>query len=79
VCQKQKPIVNELEQEYQGRIDFIMIDVSTIDGSCEFQKHGFSGIPAMIYIDAQGNQVTTTDVLQEKEPLQQRLEGLLSR
>jgi hypothetical protein len=71
--------VDELEQEYKGKIDIIRLDLTTTAGYCEYQKYGFSHIPAMIYIDAEGNQVGTTDEVQDKAQLQKRLEELLTQ
>ncbi|MFA6001254.1 MAG: hypothetical protein WC828_03965 [Thermoleophilia bacterium] len=54
-------------------------DVSTPEGNCEFSRHGFTHIPAMMFIDAKGNLVETTDSVIEKEDLQKKYDALLKR
>ena len=54
-------------------------DVATPEGSCEFNRHGYTHIPAMMFIDAKRNLVETTDSLVEKEELQKKFDDLLKR
>lgn len=71
--------MNELEQEYAGKIDFIKVDIATTDGYCEFMEWNFSHTPSMIYRDSQGNLIETTDTFTEKEIIKQKLDDLLAR
>jgi hypothetical protein len=71
--------VNELEQEYNGRIDVIKIDISTADGNCEFQRSGATHIPLMLFFSASGKEVEVTDTLIEREQLKLKMESLLKQ
>lgn len=54
-------------------------DVATPEGNCEFNRHGFTHIPAMMYVDSKGKLVETTDSVIEKEDLQKKLDNLLKQ
>lgn len=71
--------MNELEQEYTGKIDFIKVDIATTNGYCEFMEWEFSHTPSMIYRDTSGNVIQTTDSFTEKDAMKQKLDDLLSR
>lgn len=71
--------MNELEQEYAGKIDFIKVDIATTNGYCEFTKWGFSHTPSMVYRDRNGNTVYTMDTFTEKDAMKQKLDDLLNR
>lgn len=59
--------MNEVEPLYKDKIDFIRFDLNTEEGYCEYAKHGFSHIPAMIYISKGGKEVDRTDYVVRKE------------
>ncbi len=59
-------------------MDIVRFSIDQPDGQCEFLKHGFTHIPAMVYIDAKGKQVATTDELLQKSDLELRLNDLLA-
>ncbi|MFA5802192.1 MAG: hypothetical protein WC911_06910 [Thermoleophilia bacterium] len=54
-------------------------DVATPEGNCEFNRHGFTHIPAMMYVGSKGKLVETTDSVIEKEDLQKKLDNLLKQ
>lgn len=60
-------------------MDVIRIDVTTPEGNCEFNRQNFTHIPAIMYVDAKGTLVETTDSVLTKEQLQQKIENLLKR
>lgn len=71
--------MNELEQAYRDKIDFIRYDVTTKEGYCELALHGFTHVPAMMFIDRNGKTVFTAEEFIDKEPLRQRYEDLIKR
>jgi thioredoxin 1 len=55
-CQELKPIVEELEKEYEGTIEIKSIDV---DQNGELAgKFGVKAIPTLVFLDAEGNELT---------------------
>lgn len=78
--------MNELEQEYKDRIDFIKFDLQTNEGYCEFARtvngapaYGFQHIPAMLFYSASGRLVEKVEEFQDKEQLRAKLENLLKQ
>lgn len=71
--------MDELEQNYRDKVDFIRFDTATLDGYCELARYDFAHVPAMIYIDKYGNKVSTTDSFAGKEAIEQKLDDLLKR
>jgi hypothetical protein len=75
---QQEPIVDELNEEYGDRIEFIKLNVKDdADANCEFYRQELESTPSMLYIDIEGNLVETTDMRLEKEELKAKLENLL--
>jgi hypothetical protein len=72
--------VDELEEQYGGQIDFIRFEVTTEEGNCEYQRQQFpeGKVPAMVYIDRNGNKVEMTETLLTKDQLEPKLQNLLS-
>lgn len=58
-----------------------MVRFSTLnnEGRCEYLKHGFSYVPAMLFISPSGKQVEKTEQFFTKEELQSRMENLLKQ
>lgn len=79
MCQREKPIVDELQQEYSGKIEFIKLDITKPENAEKLNNLGFSHIPAMVYVSANGKCIDATDEFQEKEQLKSRLDNLLKQ
>lgn len=60
-------------------MDVVRYDLATYEGYCEYAKHGFAHIPAMIFFAKDGRQIETTEAVQEKEALKLKLENLLKQ
>lgn len=52
-----KPIVDGLEQELQGRVRFIRLDIQQEVGRELAPLYDFQYTPTFIFFDAQGNEV----------------------
>lgn len=53
-CKKMKPIIDELEKEYEDRVDVRFIDVWKTEGVAE--KYNIRSIPTQIFFDEDGNE-----------------------
>jgi len=84
--------VNELEQEYKDRIDFIKFDLQTNEGYCEYflglkqledgtstTKYGFSHLPSMLFYSSSGQLVEKVEEYQDKEQLKAKMDNLLNQ
>ena len=73
---EQKPIVNELKEEYAGQVDIHYIDV--YDALEEAQQLGISAVPTLVFYDGEGNVVEQNIGTMEMEQLRDRLNKLKS-
>ncbi|MFA5809916.1 MAG: hypothetical protein WC935_06235 [Thermoleophilia bacterium] len=71
--------MNELQEQYGDRIEFIRFDLNAPEGNCEYDRQGLAHLPAMLYIDVNGATMEKTEALVEKNTLQQKLESLLKK
>ncbi|MHB8793112.1 MAG: hypothetical protein ACYC6O_07210 [Thermoleophilia bacterium] len=71
--------MDELEQKYKGKIDVIRYNLATNEGYCEYQRHGATHIPFMLFISVSGNEVEKTDTVLEKDALDQKMQNLLAQ
>ena len=66
-CQKLKPIFSKLEEEFNGRINFVTIDV---DANPQIsQYYGVQSIPMLIFMDKDGQVKNTIVGFQTREQL----------
>ncbi|MCL6591841.1 MAG: thioredoxin family protein [Firmicutes bacterium] len=73
-CKMMKPIFEELEKEYQGRANIILLDVNDYrDLSTQYQVRV---IPTQIFFDKQGKQVWRHEGYLAKEDIVKKLKEL---
>ncbi|MBE0428476.1 MAG: hypothetical protein IBX61_01200 [Thermoleophilia bacterium] len=72
-------MVDELNQEYTGKIEVIKYDLTVPENSCEFARYNLEYIPGMLYISKDGRIIEKTNSLMEKEQLRAKLENLLKQ
>lgn len=77
--------MDELQQEYKDKIDFMKFDLQTNEGYCEFTRtlngspvYGFQHIPAMLFYAASGRLVEKTEEFLDKDQLRQKLDNLVN-
>lgn len=70
--------MNELEQFYRDKVDFIKFETGTKEGYCELARLGFSHVPAMVFIDRNGKKIFTVEAFTEKEVIKQKLDQLVA-
>ncbi|MBI5870514.1 MAG: hypothetical protein HZB44_06075 [Actinobacteria bacterium] len=71
-------MVDELQEEYKDKIEFIRYDLSTTEGYCEYQLLKVTHIPAMLFVGKNGDKVEVTDTMLQKPELKQKLDNLLA-
>ena len=53
------PVVNGLQQEYDGRVTFTLVDIDDPNSKELKQKYGFRAQPYFVLLDGDGNVVKT--------------------
>lgn len=66
-CRKMVPILEELQEEYEGRININIIDIDEYPG--EANKYSIKVIPTQILLDADGNEIGRHEGYIPKEEL----------
>jgi thiol-disulfide isomerase/thioredoxin len=70
----QKPILEELAKELQGKIEIKNIDAS--EESERTQKEGIWAVPTLIFYDASGSEVFRREGVMRKEEITAKLKNL---
>jgi len=55
-CDKMQPILEEIEKEYQGKVEVIFHDVKTPAGKPYIKEFGVRAIPTQVFLDKDGNE-----------------------
>lgn len=72
-----KPVVDRLKQEYEGKVEFRLINVDTDpDGSALMSQYGAQYVPTFVFLNADGT--TADQVVGEvgESALRERLDAL---
>ena len=72
------PIVDGLEEQYQGRIAFQRIDANREDGPAIIRDHNILGHPAILIVDQAGQEVKRLLGPQPAEALEALLQQTLT-
>lgn len=70
----QKPIVDELKDEYAGQVDIQYLDV--YDNMEEAQKLGVTAVPTLVFYDAGGGVAHQNAGLMQADELRSKLDEL---
>ncbi len=73
-----KPIVDELKEEYEDRVEFRLLDVDQPETDEEIKKYNIRSIPAYEFLDASGKQVDEVAGMMTKKEFRKKIERLLS-
>ncbi|MCK9554436.1 thioredoxin family protein [bacterium] len=56
-CKQMQPIINAIENEYEGKVKVVFYDVWTKDGKQYADKYKIRLIPTQVFLDKQGNEI----------------------
>lgn len=76
-CQQFKPIFHKAAADFEGRIDFLAIDVDSFPSLAE--KYGVSAIPTVVYFDAAGKETNRTTGFVGADDFNAALNALLGK
>ena len=71
-----KPVVDGLEQQYKGKVEFNRVNGDTQQGGQTMQQFGASYYPTFVFVDKNGSIVKTLVGSQTKEQLTEVLNQL---
>ncbi|MDV2994243.1 MAG: hypothetical protein N4J56_003897 [Chroococcidiopsis sp. SAG 2025] len=78
VCQKMVPDMAQLEQEYAGKVNFVMLNVDNSKWLPEILKYRVDGIPHFVYLGKQGEAIAQAIGEQPRSIMASNLEALLN-
>lgn len=55
-CEKMRPIMKEIEEEYKGQVKVVFHDVKTAEGKPYIKEFGIRAIPTQVFLDKDGNE-----------------------
>lgn len=76
-CQMLKPIMEELEQQYAGRVEFRNIDID--EQSQLAQQMGVQAVPTLLFITRDGQVLGELTGLRDKAELEEAIRQLLNQ
>lgn len=75
-CKEMKPLLDGLEPQWKNRVAFVRFDVDTKDGEKLSQQKNVTGLPYFIFLDGNGNTVSTASGLLTAQEVVKRLEAI---
>jgi thiol-disulfide isomerase/thioredoxin len=77
-CEKVKPLVDELRKEYKDRVNFLIYDVTTKEGSEKAGLYGLKGTPTFIFLDEKGSEYFRLEQIIQKDVMEALLNSQLN-
>ncbi|KAB8331520.1 redoxin domain-containing protein [Scytonema tolypothrichoides VB-61278] len=78
VCQKMAPDIGQLEQQYAGKVNFVMLNVDNTKWLPEMLKYRVDGIPHFVYMNQKGEAIAEAIGDQPRTILSSNLEALVA-
>ena len=79
ICQGMRPMIHQLQDQYDGQVDFIYLDIDAANTKQLQQDFGFNGNrPTLIFLSADGNEEGRLVGQHSKDEIAQQLDGLLA-
>ncbi len=76
-CMAMAPEIKELEQQYQGKINFVMLNVDNTKWLPELMKYRVDGIPHFVFLNNKGEDIGESIGEVPRNILEANLEALL--
>ncbi len=73
-----KPVVNRLEQEYEGRVEFKAINIDDASSQTAKDKYRFLGQPQFVLVGGEDNVLSSRNGMQTYEQLKKDIEAALA-
>lgn len=73
-CQQMKPVIEQAEQAWAGKVKFEAVDVD--ENQSLAMQYGVEAIPCLVYLNAQGKELTRTIGYMDYEELNAKLSEL---
>lgn len=77
-CQKLKPIFEEVEKAYAGKVQFLSLDVDEKQNAAVCETYAVTNIPLLLFISADGRVVDKVVGFVDKEELEEYVEALIA-
>jgi thiol-disulfide isomerase/thioredoxin len=78
VCQKMAPDIAQLEQEYAGKVNFVMLNVDNTKWLPEILRYRVDGIPHFVYLSKAGETIAQAIGEQPRSIMASNLAALLN-
>ena len=73
-----KPVVNRLEEEYKGRVDFLPVNIDEASSQGAKTKYQFVGQPQFTVLGPKGEVLSSRNGMQDYAVLKQDIEAALA-
>jgi len=74
-----EPVVLALENKYRGKMDFVITDVNTQEGSLLAQQYDIYYIPVYFILDGNGNTVNRIEYSAIQDRPREKLEAFINK
>ena len=54
MCKESAPVVYDVERQYGGKVNFVMLNIDNTKWGGEMDQYGVDGIPHLVFLDKKG-------------------------